>query len=168
VPSYHTRAAAALLPALLLLPIACNNPPATPAAGAHQTVTMSPRRAESALSDAEFAKNILTKMTNADTSVVDEIDWDRFKANGLDVGKAYAPFKNTAGGASFRTSFITSFSSSFKKSGGSMDKLTNWKVDHGDANSVTISALSTANKHILLTLSKDGGSRLLIGLQPGP
>ena len=145
-----------LLLLLLLIVQGCHAPSAS----------VSPR-ANSSLSDVEFAKSTFVALAAGDDSVTSDIDWENFNASGRDVSAKYKPFTDEANRAVFRSSFVSSYSTTFKASGAKVESLTNWKLDSQDTGSATISAETQSHAHLKLTLSKRNGTRLLSGIDIG-
>ncbi len=150
--SHRTLYAIGSIAAFAVLAVGCNKSALSPAAG------------NSSLTDPDVAKKIFTQMAEGDLTVQGDIDWEGFKASGLDVGTQYMALKDDANKSAFRTSFLQNYSKSFKDTGATAAMLTEWKSESSDSTQAVVSAKTNHGTGVRLTLVKKNGGRLLSGL----
>ncbi len=111
------------------------------------------------LNDIEYAKKVFQLLGDGDESVKAMIDWEHLKMMGVDVGAMY---RNTSGDAAREietSSFIRGYSSSFKKSGGSVANLTNWREQSRDATNTVVATNTPAGQLVLITVTHSNGQQ---------
>jgi hypothetical protein len=117
------------------------------------------------MSDVDFAREALTRLTNGDTSAGDMVDWDNFKVMTIDVGAQYRLMPDETNRKTFRDAFIPQFSSSFKSKGADLSKLSQWKEVSRSGDQTVVSASAPGGTgSLLITVSHPGGAQKLAGI----
>ena len=115
-------------------------------------------------SDIGFARYVFTDMAKGRQGIEKYIDWQSFKAVGVDVGTAYSKFseKEKPG---YRKAFLQNFSFTFRTAGGKLSYLHNWRIHFQDSHKVTV-AVDTKNLTLLLSISQGSrAKRKLMGME---
>jgi hypothetical protein len=150
--SHRTLYSIGTVAAIAVLAVGCNKS------------ALAPTAANASLSDPEVGQKIFGQMAEGDLTVQGDIDWEGFKASGLDIGSQYMGLKDEANKSAFRTSFLQNYSKSFKGTGASASMLTGWTAESSDANQAVVTAKTNRGTGVRLTLVKKNGGRLLSGL----
>ncbi len=102
----------------------------------------------------EFAKTTLTDLARGDYYVEDNIDWEIFYSNNLNVGLYYSSIQDEKERADFRRNFISQFSSSFNRSGGNIDLLKDWRIKEENSSKTVVQTVTPLNRKFFITLSQ--------------
>lgn len=112
------------------------------------------------VSDIEFAKEVFQLLQDGDMAAEDLLDWEHLKMVGVaDVGPMYTQIDGEDSRARFRKGFINGYSSSFKKSGGSVVSLSNWREQSRDATNTQVAADGPGGKLLLMTVTHIDGQQ---------
>jgi hypothetical protein len=112
------------------------------------------------VSDIEFAKEVFQLLQDGDMAAEDLLDWEHLNMVGVaDVGPMYSQISGEDSRARFRKGFINGYSSSFKKSGGSVVSLSNWREQSRDATNTQVAADGPGGKLLLLTVTHIDGQQ---------
>lgn len=114
--------------------------------------------------DTQLARRVFNGLCNGRQGVQDLIDWETFKASGVDVGQAYSNIVAEKERADYRKVFFYNLSYTFKASGGKTSAFTNWRVKSREGNNTIVAADTAMGKVILLTLSVKKGKRKLTAI----
>lgn len=118
-----------------------------------------------AMSDTDFARDALTRLTNGDTTVADLIDWENFRVMTIDVGSQYRLMPDDTNRKSFQSAFIPQFSSSFKSKGADLSRLSQWREVSRSGDQTVVSASAPGGTGSLrITVSHPGGVQKLAGI----
>ncbi len=117
------------------------------------------------LNDIEYAKKVFQLLGDGDESVKSMIDWEHLKMMGVDVGALYTNTRGDAARDIETSSFIRGYSNSFKKSGGSVANLTNWREQSRDATNTVVAADSQRGQLVLITITHINGQQKVSTLE---
>jgi hypothetical protein len=112
------------------------------------------------VNDVEFAKEVFQLLQDGDMAAEDLLDWEHLNMVGVaDVGPMYSQISGEDSRARFRKGFINGYSSSFKKSGGSVVSLSNWREQSRDATNTQVAADGPGGKLLLMTVTHIDGQQ---------
>ncbi|HUQ32950.1 MAG TPA: hypothetical protein VM095_12595 [Pyrinomonadaceae bacterium] len=112
------------------------------------------------VNDVEFAREVFELLQDGDMAAEDLLDWEHLNMVGVaDVGPMYSKISGEDSRARFRKGFINGYSSSFKKSGGSIVSLSNWREQSRDATNTQVAADGPGGKLLLLTVTHIEGQQ---------
>jgi hypothetical protein len=111
------------------------------------------------LNDIEFAKKVFQLLGDGDETAKSMIDWENLKMMGIDVGAMYRKTSGEAARDKETSEFIRGYSSSFKKSGGSVDNLSNWREQSRDATNTVVAADVPMGRLLLITVTHINGQQ---------
>lgn len=115
-----------------------------------------------------LCRNIFKGLIQARQSVQKYIDWENFKALGLDIGATYNKFPNDKEKSDYRREFIKNLSSGFKRQGGRFNAFSGWRIyKRSDEGTVVAADYKAKAKTMLFTLSGSGYPRKLTAIQWG-
>lgn len=124
------------------------------AKGSKQTVYTGPP-----LNDVEYAKKFFQLLGDGDESVKAMIDWEHLKMMGVDVGAMYKATSGEDARDKETSNFIRGYSNSFKKSGGTVEALSNWREQSRDATNTVVVADVPSGQHLLITVTHINGQQ---------
>ncbi|MCX7661121.1 MAG: hypothetical protein N2Z79_00370 [Candidatus Omnitrophica bacterium] len=114
--------------------------------------------------DVQLTRRIFYSLCSGNSKAEGRIDWERFKAVGIDVGQAYSNIIAEKERRDYRKAFFYNFSHSFRLSGGRLNAFSNWRIKERK-DDLTIVATDTASGRVLLfTLTFRGGKRKLTSI----
>ena len=111
------------------------------------------------LNDVEYAKEFFRLMAEGDDSVKAMIDWEHLKMMGVDVGAMYTSTSGEAARDREATNFVRGYSNSFKKSGGRVEYLSNWREESRDGTNTVVAADGQAGQRLLITVAHINGQQ---------
>ena len=111
------------------------------------------------LNDVEYAREFFRLMAEGDDSVKAMIDWENLKMMNVDVGAMYRSTSGEAARNKETTNFIRGYSNSFKKSGGKVELLSNWREQSRDGNNTIVAADGQVGQRLLITVSHINGQQ---------
>lgn len=114
--------------------------------------------------DVQLTRRIFNGLCSGNQRVQNLIDWETFKAIGVDVGQAYSNIVSEKERADYRKAFFYNFSFSFRSAGGRTSKFFNWRVNNREGNNTIVAADTAMGKAILFTLSNKAGKRKLTAI----
>ena len=116
--------------------------------------------------DVNFARRVFVDLTRGRHSVQSRVDWQNLQAVGVDVGKDYSSLPNDKERADYQRAFIDNFALSFRRTGGSLKLLTNWRI-YDDQDDLVIVAVDIKgrDKTMFFTFSKKGGEKKLVAIE---
>jgi hypothetical protein len=117
------------------------------------------------LNDIEYAKKVFQLLGDGDETVKSMIDWEHLNMMGIDVGALYTKTSGDAARDKETSDFIRGYSNSFKKSGGSVENLTNWREQSRDATNTVVAANSQRGQLILITVAHLNGQQKVSKLE---
>lgn len=117
------------------------------------------------LNDIEYAKKVFQLLAEGDESVKAMIDWEHLKMMNIDVGAMYTKTSGDDARDKNVSDFIKGYSTSFKKSGGSIDNLSNWREQSRDAANTVVAADGQMGQHILITVAHPNGQQKVSTLE---
>jgi hypothetical protein len=110
--------------------------------------------------DTGFARNTFEALARGDSKVADEIDWPVLTALGQNVGAIYTAQETPEKKGDFIEGFITQFATSFRESGGSVDGITNWRVQSHDRQRTVVVADAPKGSLRMTVSERDGEERV--------
>lgn len=111
------------------------------------------------LNDIEFAKKTFQLLGDGDEMAKSMIDWEHLKMMGIDVGAMYTKTSGDAARNKETSEFIRGYSNSFKKSGGNVEALTNWREQSRDATNTVVAADVPMGRLLLITVTHINGQQ---------
>ena len=117
------------------------------------------------LNDVEYAKKVFQLLADGDDSVKPMIDWEHLKMMGVDVGAMYTSTSGEAARDKETTNFIRGYSNSFKKSGGTVEALTNWREDSRAGANTVVAADIRSGQRLLITVAHVDGQQKVSTLE---
>jgi len=109
-----------------------------------------------------LCQSILGSLAQGKPAVEKFIDWENFKALGVDVGATYASLANEKEKADYKKAFIQNFAFGFQKSGGKPALFKHWRIYQRESGKVIVACdYSGYNKMLLFTISKLGKNKLI-------
>jgi hypothetical protein len=117
--------------------------------------------------DTRFAQSTFEALARGDSKVADDIDWPVLTALDQNVGAVYVAFETPGEKENFIEGFITQFATAFRESGGSVDEITNWRVESHDRQRTIV--VADAPKGLLrITVSERNGEERVSSINIGP
>lgn len=114
--------------------------------------------------DTQLTIRIFHSLCSGNQGVQGLIDWEKFKATGVDVGQAYSNIISEKERAGYRKAFFYNFAYSFQASGGKPSAFFNWRVKNREGDNTIIAADTKSGKVILFTLTLKNGQRKLTAI----
>jgi PBP1b-binding outer membrane lipoprotein LpoB len=105
------------------------------------------------LNDIDYAKKVFQLLADGDEAVKSMIDWEHLKMMNVDVGAMYTKTSGDDARDKNVTDFIKGYSTSFKKTGGSINNLSNWREQSRDATNTVVAADGQMGQHLFITVS---------------
>ena len=105
------------------------------------------------LNDIDYAKKVFELLGDGDESVKSMIDWENLKMMGIDVGAMYRSTSGEDARDKNLSDFIRGYSTSFKRSGGNIANLANWREQSKDATNTVVAADTQAGQHVFITVT---------------
>lgn len=120
--------------------------------------------AKMAETDVQLTRRIFYSLCNGNQKVEDLIDWERFKAVGIDVGQAYSNIIAEKERRDYRKAFFYNFSHSFRLSGGRLNAFSNWRIKERKGEQTIVAVDTASGKTLLFTLTFRSGKRKLTAI----
>jgi hypothetical protein len=111
------------------------------------------------LNDIEYAKKVFQLLADGDESVKAMIDWENLKMMNMDIGAMYRSTSGEDVRDKNLSDFIRGYSTSFKKGGGSIENLSNWREQSRDATNTIVAADGQMGQLILITVAHINGQQ---------
>lgn len=112
-----------------------------------------------------FCRAVFRNLVNDRQAAQRQIDWERLKAVGVDVGKTYTELPDDQARAQYRKAFIDNFAMGFRQSEGTLEAFRNWRVQARDGERVVVATDYEAKRKTLLLSVPASGQRKLQELQ---
>ncbi len=112
--------------------------------------------------EAAWCRRVFAGLAAGRLYVQGDVNWERLKALGADVGEDYRALPNERERANFRRAFITRFASSFQGAKGRVQDFTGWRSQGRDDEGRLIVAVDYPAKQqtLLVTVSELGQRRV--------
>jgi hypothetical protein len=109
-----------------------------------------------------FCRAVFTHLVKGSAPAEKFIDWENFKAVGMDVGATYNGLPNEKEKSAYRQAFIKSFSVGFSRVKAELKSFTHWRLYAQQGAEVVVACdYSGYNKTLLFTVSKLGKKKLV-------
>lgn len=114
--------------------------------------------------DLQFTRRVFNGLCSGERRVESSIDWENFRAMGIDVGQDYAHLATEKERRDYRKLFLNGFTYTFKVSGIRASVFTNWRAQSTDVNNAIMAADTPSGKVLLFVISYKDIERKLVAI----
>ncbi|MFA5144932.1 MAG: hypothetical protein WC723_02885 [Candidatus Omnitrophota bacterium] len=114
--------------------------------------------------DAQFTKRVFNGLVKGNQKIQDSIDWEKFKAFGIDTGQAYSNIVSEKERADYRKIFLYNCAFTFRAAKGKPAVISNWRVKSREGDNTIVAADTPVGKALLFTLTFSKGKRKLAAI----
>lgn len=118
------------------------------------------KTAISAAGEVALAKSAFTSLVRGEANAAFHFDWNTLEVLGKNIGSEYVQISSEVEKETYRTAFISEFSASYRKSGATVDAVTNWRAVHKDDLKTEVAADSPGGVISMIVIKKDGADKV--------